>query len=157
MTLVDVSSWIEFLRGRGSEPSRRVKGLLASGKAAWCDMTLVELWNGAQGRAEKGALEELEAELWLCPINEPVWKKSRLLARRCREKGLTVTSADIVIAACAGHHGLPLEHCDGHFDKILPVAANLWKCLAVRIIRASRKPRRSKQHNETHHNHRRAG
>jgi predicted nucleic acid-binding protein len=125
MTLVDASSWIEFLRGRGSEPSRRVRGLLAEGNAAWCDLTLVELWNGAQGRAEKAALEEMELELTLYPINEPVWAKSRLLARRCREKGVTVTSADIVIAACAAHHGLRLEYCDAYFDKILPLAARL--------------------------------
>jgi len=125
MTLVDASSWIEFLRGRTSEPGRRVKGLLAANKAAWCELTLVELWNGAQGHAEKVALEELESELRLFPVNEPVWKKARLLARRCRENGITVTSADIVIAACAKEHGLALEHCDKHFDKIQLVAAKL--------------------------------
>jgi len=122
MTLVDASSWIEFLRGRDSEPSQRVKTLLARGSAAWCDMTLVELWNGAQGHVEKKALEELEAEVQLCAINEQVWAKARLLARRSREKGVTVTSADIVIAACAANYHLELEHCDGHFDKILPIA-----------------------------------
>ncbi|HEY3760667.1 MAG TPA: PIN domain-containing protein [Verrucomicrobiae bacterium] len=125
MTLVDASSWIEFLRGRGSEPSQRVKALLSRGDAAWCDLTLVELWNGAQGRQEKKALEELEMEVRLYAINEQVWTKARLLAQRSREKGITVTSADIVIAACAKSYDLAVEHCDGHFDKILPIAAKL--------------------------------
>lgn len=125
MTLVDTSSWIEFLRGRESEPSRRVKTLLFDGEAAWCDLTLVELWNGAQGQAEKSALEGLEIELRLLPIDEQVWAKARLLARRCREKGVTVTSADIVIAACAVQHRLKLEHCDKHFGQILPLAEKL--------------------------------
>jgi predicted nucleic acid-binding protein len=125
MTLVDASSWIEFLRGRGSEPSQRVKTLLARGNAAWCDMTLVELWNGAQGHVEKKALEELEAEVQLCAINEQVWAKARLLARRSREKGITAMSVDIVIAACAINYNLELEHCDRHFDKILPIARKL--------------------------------
>ncbi len=125
MTLVDASSWIEFLRGRGSEPSQRVKTLLARGHAAWCEFTLVELWNGAQGHVEKKALEELEAEVQLCPVNEQVWAKGRLLARRGREKGVTVTSGDIVVAACAANYGLELEHCDSHFDKILPIARKL--------------------------------
>lgn len=125
MTLVDASSWIEFLRGRDSEPSHRVKALLARGHAAWCDMTLVELWNGAQGHVEKKALEQLEVEVQLCAINEQVWTKARLLARRSREKGITATSADIVIAACAVNYGLELEQCDGHFDKILPIAKKL--------------------------------
>lgn len=125
MTLVDASSWIEFLRGRSSEASQRVKTLLARGHAAWCDLTLVELWNGAQGHIEKKALEELEAEVQLYAVNEPVWAKARLLARRSREKGITATSADIVVAACGAEYGLELEHCDSHFDKILPVAAKL--------------------------------
>ena len=125
MTLVDASSWIEFLRGRDSEPSQRVKTLLARGNAAWCDMTLVELWNGAQGHPEKKALEELEAEVRLLAINEPVWAKARQLARRSREKGITVTSADLVIAACAANYQVDLEHCDTHFDKILPIARKL--------------------------------
>jgi predicted nucleic acid-binding protein len=125
MTLVDASSWIEFLRGRDSEPSQRVKILLARGNAAWCDMTLVELWNGAQGHVEKKALEELEAEVQLCAINEQVWRNARLLARRSREKGITATSADVLIAACAANYNLELEHCDGHFDKILPIAKKL--------------------------------
>ena len=125
MTLVDASSWIEFLRGRDSVSGQRVKTLLARGDAAWCDMTLVELWNGAQGHVEKNALEELEDELRLYPVNEQVWASARILARRCREKGITASTADIVVVACAANHKLPLEHCDSHFDKILPVAAKL--------------------------------
>ena len=125
MTLVDASSWIEFLRGRQSEPSQRVKSLLAAGRAAWCEFTLVELWNGARDQPEKKALEELEAEVQLCAINEPVWAKARLLARRSRENGVTATSGDIVVAACAASYGMELEHCDAHFDKILPIAKRL--------------------------------
>jgi predicted nucleic acid-binding protein len=125
MTLVDASSWIEFLRGRESDCGQRVKTLLARGDAAWCDMTLVELWNGAQGRPEKSALEELEEELRLYPVNEQVWKRARKLARACREKGVTAPTVDIIIAGCVVEHGLELEHNDDHFNKILPIAARL--------------------------------
>jgi predicted nucleic acid-binding protein len=125
MTLVDASSWIEFLRGRASEPSQRVKTLLTRGSAAWCELTLVELWNGAQGHVEKKVLEELEAEVQLYAVNEQVWAKARLLARRSREKGIMATSGDIVVAACAANYALDMEHCDSHFDKILPIAKKL--------------------------------
>jgi len=125
MTLVDASSWIEFLRGRASEPSQRVKTLLARDSAGWCELTLVELWNGAQGHVEKKVLEELEAEVKLYAVNEQVWAKARLMARRSREKGITATSGDIVVAACAANYALDVEHCDSHFDKILPVAKKL--------------------------------
>jgi hypothetical protein len=71
--LVDASSWIEYLRGRHNAPGQRVKLLLERGDAAWCDITLLELWSGAQGDAEKMVLEELERELRLYPVNEQVW------------------------------------------------------------------------------------
>ncbi len=125
MKLVDASSWIEFLRGQTSEPSLRVKSLLSRGHAAWCDLTLVELWNGARGPAEKSVLEALEGEVRLYPITEQAWARACELARRCRRKGLTTPSTDIVIAACATAHKLELEHCDKHFEDILPLAKNL--------------------------------
>jgi len=125
MTLVDASSWIEFLRGRDSLPGQRVKALLVQGTAAWCDMTLVELWNGARGHLEKTTLQELEEGLPLCPVNEQVWTRARKLARACREKGVTAPTADIVIAACAAEHKLEMEHNDDHFNKILPIAAKV--------------------------------
>jgi predicted nucleic acid-binding protein len=115
MTLVDASSWIEFLRGRDSLPGQRVKSLLAHGRATWCGMT----W----GQMEKSTLEELEGELPLCPVNEAVWSRARKLARSCREHGVNAPSADIVIAACAVEHKLNLEHNDSHFAQILPLAA----------------------------------
>jgi PIN domain nuclease of toxin-antitoxin system len=30
-----------------------------------------------------------------------------------------------LLPACAANHKLPLEHCDSHFDKVLPIAAKL--------------------------------
>jgi predicted nucleic acid-binding protein len=39
---------------------------------------------------------------------------------------VTVPAADIVIAARAAAYKLELEHCDAHFDKVLPVAAKLY-------------------------------
>lgn len=125
MKLVDASSWIEFLRGRTSEPSLRVKSLLTQGQAAWCDLTVVELWNGARGEAEKGALEALEDEVRLYPITEQAWACACELARRCRGKGLTTPSTDIVIASCAAAHKLELEHCDQHLDSLLPLTRAL--------------------------------
>jgi hypothetical protein len=53
------------LRGREGEPGCRVKALLAHDNAAWCDLTVVELWNGARGRTEKAALQALESEVHL--------------------------------------------------------------------------------------------
>lgn len=125
MTLVDASSWIEFLRQRASTAGLRVKAMLGRGEAAWCELTLVELWNGAQEQAEKTVIKELEAEMRLYTINEHVWAKARALARRCRDRGVTAPTTDIIVAACASRSSLDLEHCDRHFDQIVPIARTL--------------------------------
>lgn len=125
MKLVDTSSWVEYLRDRESEAGDAVEGLVLSGSAAWCDMTLVELWHGVRGAKEKHELAAMEKEIDLLAVNHDVWRFASKLALRCREKGVTVPASDLVIAACAVTHSLELEHCDAHFDAILPIAKNL--------------------------------
>lgn len=125
MTLVDSSSWIEFLRGHESEPAQRVQSLLASGEAAWCDLVAVELWNGVRVGDERKALDLLEAELTSFPLDAEGWKLARKLAFRSRQTGITAPTSDIIIAACAVAHGLELEHCDKHFDGLMPLAKSL--------------------------------
>jgi predicted nucleic acid-binding protein len=124
MKLVDTSSWIEFLRGHQTGTALRVKKLIEDDSAGWCDLVAVELWNGVRPR-EKRALEQLEEAVTHFALSTEVWQKARLLALRCREAGLTVPSADVIIAACAANYGLELEHQDSHFEKILPLAAKL--------------------------------
>lgn len=125
MKLIDTSSWVEYFRERESEAGDNVEGLVLSGEAAWCDITLVELWHGVRGTKEKRDLAAMENEVELIPVNAAVWRLSSRLALRCREKGLTVPLSDIVTAACAVTHGLALEHCDQHFNELLPLAKAL--------------------------------
>jgi predicted nucleic acid-binding protein len=125
MKLIDTSSWVEYFRERESEVGDRVEVLVLSGEAAWCDITLVELWHGVRGPKEKRELAEMEKEIERIPVDAAVWRLASKLALRCREKGLTVPISDIVTAACAGTHGLELEHCDKHFNELLPLAKTL--------------------------------
>ena len=125
MKLIDTSSWVEYLRGRESETSERVETLVLSAEAAWCDITLVELWHGVRGAKEKRELTEMENEIERIPVDATVWRLASRLAFRCREKGITVPISDIVTAACAATHGLELEHCDKHFNELLPLAKSL--------------------------------
>jgi predicted nucleic acid-binding protein len=123
--LIDASSWVEYLRDLKSEAGDRVEVLVLGGEAAWCDMTLVELWHGVRGAREKRELAEMEKDITRLAVNERVWHLASKLALRCREKGFTVPVSDIMVAACAAHYKLELEHCDKHFDDILPIAASL--------------------------------
>lgn len=120
IVLIDTSSWIEALRFTGkTEVRQRVLNLMIDGRAAWCDMVAVELWNGARGDYEKQKLSELEKEITCLETTPDVWRKARILAQKCRQAGRTVPSADLVIAACALFHHAEIEHCDAHIDFIL--------------------------------------
>ena len=122
LTLIDTSSWIEALRRRGDEEVRmRVHKLLIEGQAVWCDMVLLELWNGAKGDYEKKRLGELEKEMVCLPTTPLVWKKARSLARHCQDQGVTAPATDLLIVACARAHEVEIEHQDAHFAAILRI------------------------------------
>jgi predicted nucleic acid-binding protein len=119
MALIDTSSWIEALREKGKPSVReRVRELIVDGLALWCDFVLLELWNGAKGEYEKKKLNELQKEISLLPTTDTVWELARELARKCRKAGKTVPASDLLIAACAFHHNVAIEHTDPHFDVI---------------------------------------
>ena len=118
MKLVDTSSWIEYLRGRNNTVADRVRDWMREDEAALCEMVLVELWNGARGESEKRVLRDLQEVLPVLPISAVVWLKAMSVAQACRGAGVTAPAADVVIAACAFHHGVELEHCDGHLDAV---------------------------------------
>ncbi len=121
--LIDTSAWVEALRADGDGAMRRkVQLALEDGTAAFCDMVLLELWSGAQGGRERKYLKALERDIECLPTNARVWKRSRDLARRCRQAGLTIPATDILIAACALHHGARVLHRDEHFEQIQKVA-----------------------------------
>jgi|SRR4051812_27286135 predicted nucleic acid-binding protein len=123
--LVDTSSWIDYLRGLETTPSQRVAHLVVNEEAGWCDMIAVELWNGVRGVKEKKDLAALEAEITLFPVDAGVWAKARQLSRVARDKGITAPATDIIIAACAAHYGLEIEHCDAHFHSLIPCSSSL--------------------------------
>jgi len=125
MKLVDTSAWVEYLRAGNSDVAENVEALLLTDEAAWCDMVMLELWNGARGQEERRKLAELSAAAPRLETTVEVWDLAHRLAARCRDKGKTVPAADVLIAACATHHEVDLEHKDGHLDIILPLAKAL--------------------------------
>lgn len=124
MILVDSSSWIHFLRPEGDRAVRaRVESALRAGTACWCPLVRLELWNGAGGERERKVLREFERVLPELAIDEAIWSEARDLARRCRAAGVTAPATDILVAACAAHHGARLEHADADFDAIARVTS----------------------------------
>ena len=93
MKLIDTSSWVEYFRERESAASDSVEVLVLSGAAAWCDITLVELWHGVRGAKEKRELADLENEITRIPVDAAVWRLASKLALRCRERDSPFPSA----------------------------------------------------------------
>lgn len=117
--LVDTSAWIEVLRSEGDPHVRRaVEEATREGKAALCDMVLLELWVGAAGSHERAMIARLAADLEILPIDADVWKEAHALAQTCRAAGVTAPANDLLIAACADHHGVEVIERDAHFTQI---------------------------------------
>jgi predicted nucleic acid-binding protein len=122
MTVIDSSSWIEMLRPGGSaEVRQRVVEHLRTGEARLVPMVRLELWNGARGEKEKKALKEFEEALPELEVNAEVWDEACELAKRARAAGLTVPATDLLIAACANHHGAAIEAVDSHFAELAQI------------------------------------
>ena len=123
MVLVDTSSWIHFLRPDGDATVRaRVSAALEAGVACWCPIVRLELWNGATGDREKKVLREFERLIPELPITPAAWSDACESARHCRTAGVTVPATDLLINACAFHHGATLEHADRDFGLIVRAA-----------------------------------
>ena len=99
----------------------RVHALLASGDAAWCPLIKLELWNRARGQHEQRVLSDMERDLPELEISQEVWLLAYDLARGARRQGKIVPASDILIAACARHHGVELEHADSHFEVLAAI------------------------------------
>ena len=117
--LVDTSAWIEAMRPGGDGILKsRVGNVVREGRARFCDLVRLELWNGIGGDRERRWLREMEAVVDIVATTDEVWDEARLLAAESRRSGLTVPATDLLIAACARVHGLDLLHRDSHFDKL---------------------------------------
>ena len=74
-------------------------------------------------RSERQLMERLEFDLlfrWFAGlgIDDAVWNAAFDLARRARSAGISVPATDILIAACARHHDVELEHADSDFSSL---------------------------------------
>jgi len=122
MKLVDTSSWVHQIRRRGDPLVRaRVEQLLRAGEAAWCPVVRLELWAGVGSDADRELLRAYRQRLPELPLTDAVWEEACDLADRCRRAGKTAPPHDILIAACARHHGVEIEHDDIHFNLLSQV------------------------------------
>ena len=122
MKLIDTSAWVQQLRHQGKPEVRaRVELLLQNGEAAWCAPVRLELWAGVGRDPEAQVLRRYAQILPDYAVSEEVWEEAQDLAERGRREGLTAPAMDILVAACARHHRLELEHDDPDFEWLMRV------------------------------------
>ena len=74
--------------------------------------------------ARKKVLRDFERLLPELAIDHEVWRAAYDLAKRARAAGVFVPAADLLIAACAKHHGAELEHSDSDFTLLGSVSGH---------------------------------
>jgi predicted nucleic acid-binding protein len=122
--LGDTTAWIALRRGRPAAVAG-VRGLLRRGTLAVCDPVALELLRGARNVRELNALRAGLALLPACAVAPSAWARAHdtleglALQRGGRHRG--VPPMDLLIAAVAQDHDLPVLHDDAHFDLIAEV------------------------------------
>jgi predicted nucleic acid-binding protein len=122
--LGDTTAWIALWRGRPAAVAS-VRRLLRRGTLAVCDPVALELVRGARNVREVNALRARLALLPACVVAPSTWTRAQdvleglAFHRGGRQRG--VPPMDLLIAAVAEEHGLPVMHDDAHFDLIAEV------------------------------------
>ena len=122
--LGDTTAWIALRRGRPAAVAS-VRRLLRRGTLAVCDPVALELLRGARNVRELDALRAGLALLPACAVVPSTWTRAQdvleglAVHRGGRHRG--VPPMDLLIAAVAEEHALPVMHDDAHFDLIAEV------------------------------------
>jgi predicted nucleic acid-binding protein len=97
--------------------TQTVAQLVSRGEAAVAGIIKLELLSGAN----PAEIELLEHSLDLLPLlatSETHYARAGRLGAELRANGMSIPSTDLLIAILAIDHGVPLLHCDRHFDHI---------------------------------------
>jgi predicted nucleic acid-binding protein len=111
--LVDTSAWIDFFHGRGALGGR-VDAALEADDVALCGPVITELRRGLRPRDRARVLPLLHGcHLLAQPAN--LWEEAGELGFFLGRRGATVKSLDLLIAAYALAHAVPLLSGDADF------------------------------------------
>ena len=115
VVLVDSSIWIGVEHGRFDLTS-----LVADGRTATCPVAIMEVLRGTRDarRYDKALAMLMSFELLDVPTPLERFEQAARLYLQCRAGGVTPSTADCLIAACAIAHDIPLLHDDADFEHI---------------------------------------
>ena len=117
--VVDTSSWIAWLAGRGSS---LVDEALEEGRLHLPVLVAAELLSGRLAAAERAELQDMLADLPAVGTDLEHWFRVGKLRAELRAGGLSVSTPDAHVAQCAIDTGGVLLTEDRVFEKIAKVA-----------------------------------
>lgn len=127
MVLVDTSVWIAFFRDGSSQAAKKLDMLLDEGEACFCGLIEAELLPGLR-KEDRTRVRTLMAGLPCMEIATDIWADVAEIQERSLAQGLGPFSIpDLILAAVALRHKVPLFSLDSHFLSIARVTGlKLW-------------------------------
>jgi len=128
MVLADTSVWIAFFRDGSSRAAKELDSLLEEGEACVCGLIEAELLPGLR-REDRAKVRTLMAGLPCLEIATDIWADVAEIQERSLAQGLGPFSIpDLILAAVAIRHKVPLFSLDRHFLSISRVTGlRLWE------------------------------
>jgi hypothetical protein len=124
-TLVDTSSWVEYLRDTGSPVCISVDRMIRDDeRIATTDVVIMELLCGTPTAARKQGIWALMNRCVMLPTRPLFdYELAAELYTRCRHSGFTPASTnDLLVAAVAIGKEIPLLAADSDFERIASVS-----------------------------------
>lgn len=121
MILADSSILIDWQR----VPAIRTRQIVRAQNAGICGVTVTELLTGARNPLERQKTMTLLSAFRPVKVEDPVWELAGDISSALRVRGTPMKLPDIVIAATAIHHGMPLWTRDAHFSQVQAVVPQL--------------------------------
>jgi len=117
--LVDTSAWITSFRRTGHpELKEYLKRCISFGFAATCPVVILELLQGCRTETERDNLRIKLESLDVFPITDLTWERIYELGFSLGREGLTLPTADLIIAAVALEQDAVVLHQDQHYELI---------------------------------------
>lgn len=121
-SIIDASLWIDFTRQRSP---RHLKEFIApyifDSEACLAEPIVFEILRHANDEETRQLREQFQT-LPMLSTPDDLWTEAAALGQRCRRRGATVGSLDLLIASVALHHDATLVTFDADFEQIAAVS-----------------------------------
>lgn len=127
--LIDSSLWIDFTRARSPRALKQfIAPFVLAPEAVLAEPIAFEVLRHAT-EEEIPPLQAQFQTMPLLPTPDDLWIQAAKLGQRCRKKGVTAGSLDLLIVAIALHHDAELITFDTDFQTIATTCDLRVKCL----------------------------